>query len=39
MIYEIMNPSDVYTCIADDPKVAFATILYFGSGQLGGGVT
>lgn len=35
MIYEIINPSDPYTCIAEEPKVAMAAVIMLGDGRLG----
>lgn len=35
MIYEIINPSDPYTMVADDFKVAAAAVLLLGRGKLG----
>lgn len=33
MIYEIVNPSDAITFIADEPKVAQAVTLLVGTGK------
>lgn len=35
MIYEIINPSDSYTCIAEEPKIAMAAIILLGNGKMG----
>jgi len=35
-IYEIVNPSDHYTLLADDDRVATAAILLLGGGKYGG---
>ena len=35
LIYEITNPSDPYTLVADDDKVAMAAVLLLGEGRYG----
>lgn len=35
MLYELINPSDPYTCRADDPKAAMAVALVLGNGKMG----
>jgi len=35
MLFEVINPSDPYTCIADDIKIAQAAILVLGDGIYG----